>query len=117
MPASALAQLHVREAHPDIPAYLDRIQGIPDPFGSRFRVHGGRTEALEGAWEGDLVLVELPDPERARAWYDSAAYQEILPLRTAHIDGRALLVEGVPDDYDPATKAAAMRAAAAGRAE
>jgi hypothetical protein len=38
----------------------------------------------------------------ARAWYESASYQEILPLRTRHIEGDAILVEGVEPGYDPA---------------
>ena len=37
---------------------------------------------LEGAWPGHLIIIEFPDRERVHAWYESAAYQEILPLRT-----------------------------------
>ena len=38
------------------------------------------------------------------------AYQEILPLRTNHIDSVALIANGVPADYDPQATAAAYRA-------
>ena len=39
------------------------------------------------------------------------AYQEILPLRTRHIDGTAMIVPGVPADYDPKATAAMYRQA------
>jgi hypothetical protein len=38
-----------------------------------------------------------------------AAYREIAPLRSRHIDGDIIMVDGVTADYDPATTAAAMR--------
>ena len=47
--------------------------------------------------------------EEARAWWDSAAYQEIAPLRSRHIAGDIVLVPGVPEGYDPAATAKAMR--------
>jgi uncharacterized protein (DUF1330 family) len=37
--------------------------------------------------------------ERAHAWYDSPAYQEILPLRTENSEGATILVEGVEEGY------------------
>ncbi len=54
----------------------------------------------------------LPSAERARAWWDSPAYRESAPLRTRHIPSDIVLVEGVPEGYDPAATAAAVRAAA-----
>jgi hypothetical protein len=54
-------------------------------------------------------VIEFPGPAEARAWYESAPYQEILPLRTRNIDGDAILVEGVGPGYDPAGRAVAMR--------
>ncbi|MFE0512776.1 DUF1330 domain-containing protein, partial [Streptomyces sp. NPDC058964] len=47
--------------------------------------------------------------EEAREWWDSPAYQEIAPLRSRHIEGDIILVPGVPENYDPATTAKAMR--------
>jgi hypothetical protein len=60
-----------------------------------------------------LEYIEFPDVQRARGWYQSPAYQEILPLRTRHIEGSVNIVDGVPDDYDPADTAARLRQAAA----
>ncbi len=51
------------------------------------------------SWPGHLILIEFPDIERARAWYESPGYQTILPLRTENSDGSAILVEGVAPGY------------------
>ncbi|TWV25070.1 DUF1330 domain-containing protein, partial [Streptomyces albidoflavus] len=40
--------------------------------------------------------------------------QEIAPLRSRHIEGDIILVEGVPDGYDPSGTATAVREAATG---
>jgi len=61
-----------------------------------------------------VVIIEFPDTEKARAWYDSPAYQEILLLRTDNIEGEAILVDGVAPGYDPRATAAALRQTAAG---
>lgn len=57
-------------------------------------------------------MIEFPTLAHARAWYESAAYQEILPLRTEHIGGDAILVEGVGPEHDSARMAAELRQAA-----
>jgi uncharacterized protein (DUF1330 family) len=113
MSAFAIAHLRDRRPHPDIARYLDEIQATLDPFGGRFRVHNAQVEIREGDWPGFVVVIEFPDLDRARAWYDSPAYQEILPLRTRHIDGDTILVPGVPDDYDASKTAVERRAAEA----
>ncbi|UUN31458.1 DUF1330 domain-containing protein [Streptomyces sp. FIT100] len=51
--------------------------------------------------------------DAARGWYDSPAYREILPLRTRHIAGDLLLIDGVPEGYEAAATAAHLRAAQA----
>ncbi|AQZ62259.1 hypothetical protein BKM31_13010 [[Actinomadura] parvosata subsp. kistnae] len=81
------------------------------PFSGRFLVHGGAVEVREGQWPGDVVLVEFPSMAHARDFYDSAAYQEIKPLRTAHLEGDLIIVDGVDPDHDSAEMAAALRSA------
>ncbi|MCB5166624.1 DUF1330 domain-containing protein [Streptomyces bambusae] len=112
MPAYAIAHLRPRQPHAEIIEYIERIQATLDPFGGRFLVHGAEVEVVEGPWEGTVVVIAFPDIEAARAWYASPAYQEILPLRTRHMAAEAVLVEGVPAGYDPARRAAALRATA-----
>jgi uncharacterized protein (DUF1330 family) len=99
MTAYAMAHVHSVEFGPDIVEYLERIDATLDPFGGRFLVHGGTVEPLEGSFAGQLILIEFPDEAAVRAWYDSPAYQEILPLRTRHMKADAMLVHGVPAGY------------------
>jgi uncharacterized protein (DUF1330 family) len=99
MPTFAVANLRNVVVGPAIVAYIERIDATLQPFGGRFRVHGGPIELLEGRWSGDLIILEFPDRERARAWYRSSAYQAILPLRTEHSDGDVLFIDTVPDDH------------------
>jgi uncharacterized protein (DUF1330 family) len=110
MPAYALAHLRDIRVHADIVEYLDRIEATLTPYGGRFLVHGPKVEVREGSWPGTVVIIEFPTAERARDWYESPAYQDILPLRTRHIDGDAVLLEGVGPDYHPSSLAEAMRA-------
>ncbi|SHG23532.1 DUF1330 domain-containing protein [Streptoalloteichus hindustanus] len=112
MTAYAIAHLRRPETvHPEVFEYMERIQATLDPYSGRFVVHGGTVDVREGSWPGDVVMIRFPDMGRARAWYDSPAYQEILPKRADHLVGDVILVEGVGPDHDPARKAAAMRTA------
>ena len=107
--AYALAHLRDIRVHADIIEYLERIEGTLTPYEGRFLVHGPKVQVREGSWPGTIVIIEFPTAERAREWYESPAYQAILPLRTRHIEGDAILVEGVGPDYHPSSLAEAMR--------
>jgi uncharacterized protein (DUF1330 family) len=112
MTAYAIAHLRTPTINAEVLDYITRIQDTLDPYGGRFLIHGGDVDVLEGAWPGQVVLIAFADLATAHAWYDSPAYQEILPLRTDHIDSAAIIVEGVPDGYDPRATAARLAAAA-----
>jgi uncharacterized protein (DUF1330 family) len=109
---SAYAVAHLREIapHREILEYMERIQSTLDPFGGRFLVHGGSIEVLEGAWPGNLVIIEFETLTLAHAWYDSDAYRAIRPLRTRHIRADVGLVPGVEPNHDSAKMAATLRA-------
>lgn len=111
MPAYAIA--HLQEATPvlEIVQYIERVTATFEPHGGRFLVHAAQHEVKEGSWPGHVVVIEFPGITEARAWWDSPAYQEIAPLRSRHIKGDIILVEGVPEGYDPASTAQAMREA------
>ncbi|MFA1542777.1 DUF1330 domain-containing protein [Actinomadura monticuli] len=112
MTAYALAHLHPQPPlHDDVFTYIERIQDTLDPFGGRFLVHATDAVVIEGPFEGGYVLIEFPDMDKAQAWYDSDAYQAILPMRTDNMEGTAVLLQGVPPNYDAAATGRAMRAA------
>jgi uncharacterized protein (DUF1330 family) len=111
MSAHALGHLRRVDPHLEVLEYMEKIQATLDPFSGRFIVHGGEVEIREGTWPGNLVLIEFPDMAKARSWYESPAYQQILPLRTRHIEGDIILIEGVEPDHDSAAMAAELRTA------
>ena len=79
-----------REYGVQVPATLDGTEG-------RFLVRGGRIEPLEGeAPPQRTVVLEFPSIDDARNWYESDAYQALIPLRHAAALTRSFLVEG-PD--------------------
>ncbi|MFD9335632.1 DUF1330 domain-containing protein [Streptomyces sp. NPDC060028] len=112
MTAYAIAHIRPETMNEDILRYIEEIQDTMDPFEGRFLVHGREVEVKEGPWPGTVVMIGFPDIERARAWYDSPAYQAILPLRTDHIAGEVILVDGVPPDYDASKTATGLRESA-----
>ncbi|MER5215799.1 DUF1330 domain-containing protein [Streptomyces sp. NPDC002838] len=111
MPAYVIAHLQEAAPHPEIAEYIERIPATFEPYGGRFLVHAAQHEVKEGSWPGHVVVIGFPGIAEARAWWDSPAYQEIAPLRSRHIEGDIILVEGVPEDYDPTATAKAMREA------
>ncbi|CAM5424036.1 DUF1330 domain-containing protein [Streptomyces tanashiensis] len=115
MTAYAIGNLHPKPVlDEEVFTYMERIQATLDPFGGRFLVHGAPArEVREGTWPGALVIIGFPAYENARAWYDSEPYQALIPLRTRHMTGDVLLVEGVPEGYEAAATAARLRAAVA----
>lgn len=97
--AYVIAYLRDVEVGPEIAEYIERIGATMAPYGGRFLVHGGQLVALEGTWDGDVVMLEFPDLASAQEWFESPDYQAILPLRTEHSTSMVALVEGVPDGY------------------
>ena len=70
----------------------EAIDATMAPFGGRFVLHGdGNRRVLEGSFSGDIIMLSFPNRRAAEAWYESPAYQAILPLRTRNSDGDVLL--------------------------
>ena len=99
MPAYAVAHMRQVTMGQPIVEYLERIDATLAPFGGRFIVHGGDVEVLEGGWPGALIVIEFPDRDRVRAWYDSQAYREIVALRTDNSQSDVIMAEGVGDEH------------------
>lgn len=112
MTAYVIAHLQEAPPHADIADYMERIGDTLVPFDGRFLVHATAHEVLEGAWPGHVVMIEFPDLDVARGWWSSSAYRTIAPLRSRHIEGDLIVVEGVTQPYDARHAAVAVRAAA-----
>ena len=99
MTAYAIAHLTSVDMGPDIVRYLERIDATLAPFGGRFVVHGDRPDVRDGEFAGNVIVLGFPDRASATGWYESEAYQEILPLRTRNARGWAVIVDGVSADH------------------
>ena len=57
----------------------------------------GKANAKEGPVPvGNIVVIEFGSVADAEAWYNSAAYKEIIPLRQRAANSRLFIVEGEP---------------------
>jgi len=53
------------------------------------------SEVVEGdPADSRTVIIEFPSRDEFRAWYDSPAYREVLPLRLESVPGNMVVVEG-----------------------
>ena len=97
MSAYAVGLLSDLQFGPDIVTYLQRIDASLEPFEGAFLVHGTRAEVREGVFDGDCIIIRFPSMEKARAWYDSPAYAELIPLRAQHAKSTVFLLDGVAE--------------------
>ena len=96
MPAYVIVGLGVTEPEA-YEAYRREVPATLEPYGGQFVVRGGAVEVLEGEWPASrTVVLAFPSVEQVKAWYDSAAYQAILPIRQRHAQTQFMVVaEGV----------------------
>ena len=78
-----------------IKPYSAAVEASFTPFGGRYLVRGGRVESREGEPAKRIVMIGFPSLERARAWYDSPRYQELMPIRLRSARSRVYIVEGL----------------------
>jgi uncharacterized protein (DUF1330 family) len=96
MPAYVIAS--VREAHDQeaLAEYRRRNSEAVAAHGGRFLVRGGDIDVLEGDWSPlRVVVMEFDDADAARRWYESDAYQAVIPIRQGASETDMILVEGV----------------------
>ncbi|MFZ9733474.1 MAG: DUF1330 domain-containing protein [Burkholderiaceae bacterium] len=92
--AYAIAQMSVTNPEGYL-AYSREVAATLTPFGGKFLVRGGEPQVLDGQPTGSRnVVLEFPDLASAKAWYQSAAYQAIVPGRLNNATGYLVLVEG-----------------------
>ena len=92
-----VAHLEVTDAEA-FDAYRQRVPEVIHRHGGRYLIRGGRVHPLEGDWPVErLVVLEFDSVEKARAFYDSPEYQELIPLRQAGATGTLAIIEGMPD--------------------
>jgi uncharacterized protein (DUF1330 family) len=95
VPAYFISDVSPRDADA-FETYRTRAAVSIAQYGGRYLVRGGAIEPLEGGWSPRaIVIVEFPDLERARAWYQSPEYAQALEVRDRALSRRLILIEGV----------------------
>src|SRR5258708_14174080 len=75
------------------PASIAAYQG-------KFIVRGGATETLEGDWKpGRIVVLEFPNAECAKEWWESSEYAPAKTIRQSAANTKMILVEGANFSY------------------
>lgn len=90
----------VAEVEATDPAAMQKYAGmVPEtlaPFHHQYVILGGKTQSLEGEPpKGGIVMIKFDSVEKAREWYDSAAYAAVRPIRQAAAKSRIFIVEGL----------------------
>jgi uncharacterized protein (DUF1330 family) len=96
MSVYAIAQLWIHD-----PAtygrYVDRFMGVMKNYKGRVLVADESPVVLEGAWDGNkIVVISFPDEAAFRAWAESPEYLEIAKDRKAGAKSVIVLVKGIP---------------------
>ncbi len=94
---------------PEALVYLENVEATFEPYGGRWLALDAPVEVLEGEWPGSSVLMEFPDMDTAKRWYNSPEYQAILHLRTDNVISDLILVNPVGDEFTSAAWAGQIR--------
>jgi uncharacterized protein (DUF1330 family) len=94
MSAYIVVDMRVADPH-EYQKYARAAEKAVAQYGGRYLVRGGNPRPLEGEWQPTrIVVLEFPDAEQARRWYDSPEYQEAKALRSGCAEGSFILVDG-----------------------
>ena len=75
--------------------YRAKVPAVIAAHGGRYVVRGGAMEVLEGDWPRPRnVILEFPDMQRLKAFYESAEYAPLLALRKRSAVSNIIAVEG-----------------------
>ena len=76
--------------------YIKVTPGIIAKYGGRFIVRGGEMVTLEGPEEKwRIVVVEFPDLQKAKDFYNSADYADAKKIREGAALAQFVAIEGV----------------------
>jgi uncharacterized protein (DUF1330 family) len=95
MPAYVIADVRAVRDLETLIEYRRRNTDAVADHGGRFLIRGGESEVLEGDWPSlRFVMIEFPDADAARAWWESDEYAPLKDMRRAASDTNIVLVEG-----------------------
>ncbi|MBT6095875.1 MAG: DUF1330 domain-containing protein [Rhodospirillaceae bacterium] len=93
---AAYVAIEVKLKNPEkLKAYSQAAGKTVTTHGGNFSIRAAFVEALAGNADYDrFVMIEFPDTEAARTWYQSPEYQALIPMREEGADMTFSLIEG-----------------------
>ena len=77
--------------------YGEKVPETLAPFNHHYVVLSSKIQALEGEPpKGGVVVIAFDSAQKAREWYDSAAYAAVRPIRQSAARSRIFIVDGLP---------------------
>ncbi|RLU85836.1 hypothetical protein CTZ27_26055 [Streptomyces griseocarneus] len=100
MPAYVIVNVDVLDEEAGL-AYASVAQESILGHGGRYLVASPTPEPVEGAWDSSrIVVVEFPDMDRIREWYDSPEYRRARAIREGKVRVGMVFVEGaLPEGF------------------
>ena len=96
MPAYVIANVTRTWDQDRLVEYRNRNTDAVARHGGRFVARGGRHEVLEGDYAPvRVVVIEFPDLDTARGWYESEDYAPLRELRRSASETDIYVVEGI----------------------
>jgi uncharacterized protein (DUF1330 family) len=98
MPAYVVVEADVLDEEASL-AYAAVAQPSILRHGGRYLVAGPTPEPVEGTWDSSrFVVIEFPDMDRIREWYDSPEYRQAREIRKSATLVKMLFAEGSPPE-------------------
>lgn len=91
------AELEVTNSEYFYSEYMPRVTPVLDKYQAKFLIAGGEPEVLEGGRVVKrVVFLEFESPQRAREFYHSVDYQDVIGYRFASARTHLYILEGTP---------------------
>jgi len=95
MPAYIIVQENFHGDQAPFEEYRKHVMSTLEPYGGKFLSRGGKLSILEGEWPFErTVILEFASRKVAEDWYNSPAYQRILPLRLKSTTCNFVVIDG-----------------------
>jgi len=93
-PAYTFAGIEVTEAA-TFQKYAEATRSSIPAAGGRYVVRGGKTFVVNGTSPKQVVLIQWESFEKAKAFFGSDSYKELVPIRDKGSNFRAFVIEGI----------------------
>jgi uncharacterized protein (DUF1330 family) len=92
-----VAQIQIHDEN-EYKKYLDKVDEVFKNFKGKYLVVDENPTVLEGEWlYGRMIIIQFPDENEFRRWYESPEYKAILKHRLKAAKCDTLLVKGLAE--------------------